>query len=446
MRSIALYAIWAAILLTAVPALGGDGNENVFAPPPSPSTESTETNRYIVTLKDAVAEPGAVAERHAVAYGAQVTHVYHSALRGYAATIPATRIDAVRADPQVRFVTPDAEVAAFGQTVGTGVSRIKAENKANKGSGVNVAVLDTGIDTSHPDLAANIAGGVNCADGGKRNYTDGHGHGTHVAGIIAALDNDIGVVGAAPQAKLWSVRVLNKDGMGFWSWIVCGIDFVDSMSPAKGGSITVANMSLGGIGTNDGNCGKTDGDAMHFAICRAVADGVTFVVAAGNSGMDVSGSYTFVPASYGEVITVTALADSDGTPCGSGAATKYGSDDTFAYFSNYASRAADLAHVLAAPGVSIYSTYTGSAYATMSGTSMASPHVAGVAALYVAAHPGASPASVLEALKGPGEPRNTNFNGECGGSTSKGKGGGGGKYSHSDPSRHPELEVRADSL
>ena len=407
--------------------------------------------RYIVVLKDSAGDPRSAATRDAGRYGAQVTHIYRLAFKGYAATIPSDRVAALKADPEVRFLSPDAAVQATDQTLGTGVNRINAENKANKGAGVNVAVIDTGIDTNHPDLAANIVGGTNCSTGGKKNYDDGNGHGTHVAGIIGAIDNGIGVVGVAPEAKLWAVRVLNDNGSGTTSDVICGIDFVDSLSPAKGGPITVANMSLGGFGSDDGNCGNTNGDPMHLAICRAVGDGVTFVVAAGNNAWDLSQSVTLVPAAYDEVITVSALADSDGRPCGLGAATKYGADDDFALFSNYATSPADLNHLITAPGVDIYSTWKGGGYETHSGTSMASPHVAGTAALYVSAHPGASPASVRDALKPLGEPRNTNFNGECGGSTVKG--GGKGKnqrpvpVSHTDASlEHPEVEARADSL
>jgi subtilisin len=348
----------------------------------------------------------------------------------------------VRADSRVRFVTADREVQIAGQMVGTGVQRIKAASKPDKGAGVNVAVIDTGIDTNHPDLAANIVGGTNCSKGGPRNYDDGNGHGTHVAGIIAALDNGVGVVGVAPQARLWAVRVLNDQGVGSYSDVVCGIDFVDSKSPAKGGPIAVANMSLGGWGSDDGNCGNTNGDALHQAICRAVSDGVTFVVAAGNVGVDLSQSLTVVPASYDEVITVSAMADSNGMPCGGGAATSYGPDDTFASFSNYATSAADLNHLVGAPGVSIYSTYKGGGYATLSGTSMASPHVAGSAALYIASHPGVSPAGVREALQALGEPVSVNVNGEC--VAAKGQKQ---KVSHTDPSgKHPEVVLRDDSL
>jgi subtilisin len=427
--------------------------------------------RYVVVLKTSVTDPGAVAAQQAQAYGAQVAHVYRSALKGYAATIPSDRVAAVRANAQVQSVSVDGQVRAAGQTVGTGVERVKAMNKANKGGGVNVAVIDTGIDLKHPDLAANIAGGYNCSSGGTRSYDDGNGHGTHVAGIIAALDNGVGVVGVAPDAKLWAVRVLNDRGSGLFSDVICGIDFVDSKSPAKGGPIAVANMSLGGWGSDDGNCGKTKIDALHQAICRAVSDGVTFVVAGGNAGVDLSQATTFVPASYDEVITVSALADSNGTPCGGGGATPYGPDDTFASFSDYATSAADLNHLVAAPGVGIYSTYLGGGYATLSGTSMASPHVAGSAALYIASHPGASPAAVLDGLKGMGEPVDVSFNGECGttaattstSTTTKksapgkkpgqqvtgtaGKRPGGQKISHSDPSgRHPEVVIRDDSF
>ena len=173
--------------------------------------------------------------------------------------------------------------------------------------------------------------------------------------------------------------------------------------------------------------------AKHKAICQVVADGVTVVVAAGNSAADLSG---FVPAAYNKVIAVTALADSDGGSCGAGALTSYGADDTFASFSNFAT-GADLNHVIAAPGVSILSTYKGGSYATLSGTSMASPHVAGAAALYLFTNPGTSPATVLGALLAGGEPLDVNFNTEC----------AGGAASHTDVSgTHPEPVVRADAL
>jgi subtilisin family serine protease len=254
---------------------------------------------------------------------------------------------------------------------------------------VDVAVIDTGIDLDHPDLNVYTAGAKNCSSGTSAD--DGNGHGTHVSGTIGALDNATGVVGMAPGARVWPVRVLNNRGSGTWSDIVCGIDYVT----AHASQIEVANMSLGGTGTDDGNCGRSNNDAMHTAICNAVAAGVTFVVAAGNETDDAA---NHVPAAYDEVITVSALADFNGLPGGGAAATcRSDVDDTFASFSNYG---ADVDII--APGVCINSTWKGGGYNTISGTSMASPHVAGGAALYKANNPGASPAQVKSALQAAG--------------------------------------------
>ncbi|HEY4527392.1 MAG TPA: S8 family peptidase, partial [Candidatus Paceibacterota bacterium] len=305
------------------------------------------------------------------------------------------------------------------QVLPTGVDRINAESAANTGAGVEVAVIDTGIQLTHPDLQANIVGGKNCTSSKTNDYGDQNGHGTHVAGTIAALDNAQGVVGVAPGAKLWSVRVLDRFGYGTWSSVICGLDFVASKGPGSGGPISVANMSLGGGGSSDNNCGNTNNDALHKAVCRVRDAGVTLVVAAGNSGADTSG---FVPAAYNDaVITVSALVDTDGEGGGAGGGTSYGADDTFASFSNYGT-AVDIG----APGVYIYSTWTGGGYATISGTSMASPHVAGAAALYVAVHGGSSWTDVRDALVAAGE--------------ALGSG-------HSDPAGiHPEPVLRADTL
>jgi subtilisin len=232
----------------------------------------------------------------------------------------------------------------------------------------------------------NSAGGRNCILS-LLSANDDHGHGSHVAGTIGALDNGAGVVGVAPGARIWPVKVLNAVGAGLISQIVCGIDYVTS----KAGEIDVANMSLTGGGSDDGNCGNTNGDTEHRAICASVAAGITYVVAAGNDSRDAAQS---IPASYDEVITVSALADFNGQPGGGAAATcTSDQDDTFASFSNFG---ADVDII--APGVCIYSTTSGSSYTTMSGTSMASPHVAGAAALYRAVNPTASPAQVKQAL------------------------------------------------
>lgn len=277
-----------------------------------------------------------------------------------------------------------------------GVSRIGKSNTANTGVGQVVAVIDTGVDLEHPDLKANIYGGRNCTTPDAAAFGDENGHGTHVAGTIAALNNTIGVVGVAPGAKIVSIRVLDRAGSGSWSAVICGLDAVAANGPANGGVITVANMSLSGSGVSDNNCGLSNNDALHLAVCRVRDAGVTLVVAAGNSGQNAA---NYVPSSYTDaVIPVSALADSDGFAEGLGGSSSYGADDTFATFSNYGNAVA-----IAAPGVNIYSTAPGGGYQSMSGTSMASPHVAGAAALYLATHPGASWVTVRNALINAGE-------------------------------------------
>lgn len=201
-----------------------------------------------------------------------------------------------------------------------------------------------------------------------------------------------------PGAPIYSVRVLNNAGSGSWSSVICGIDWVAANAATLG--IKVANMSLGGGGTDDGNCGNSNNDAMHKAICNAVSKGVTVVVAAGNDGQDLKG---FVPAAYDEVLSVTAVAAFNGRPGGGGAATcRTDVDETPADFSNFATLPADMAHTIAAPGVCINSTWKSGGYSTISGTSMASPHVTGLAALcMLTGKPcdGQSPANVIATLR-----------------------------------------------
>jgi subtilisin family serine protease len=336
------------------------------------------THNYIVVFHDDEADAPGHAAAHGRAYGLAISHVYSSALKGYAAAIPDARIDDIRRDPSVAFVSDDRPVHAVAQTLPTGVNRIEAELSTHFASNVwnfAVAVIDTG---SGPHADLNIAGGKNCSTGAS--FNDGNGHGTHVAGTIGAMNNTVGVVGVAPGIPIYSVRVLDNRGNGSFSSIACGVDWVTANAAAL--NIKVANMSLEGAGTDDGNCGNTNADAMHKAICNSVAAGVTYVVAAGNDSRDLA---TIVPAAYDEVLAVTAVADYDGLPGGGAAATcRAGTDDSAASdFSNFAGPA-DEGHTIAAPGVCIYSTWKGGGYATISGTSMASPHVAGAAALCIA--------------------------------------------------------------
>jgi subtilisin len=249
-------------------------------------------------------------------------------------------------------------------------------------------VLDTGIDRQHPDL--NVVGGANCLKYSgsffRRTYycdasedgDDDHYHGTHVAGTIGAIDNDTGVVGVAPGVRLWAVKVLDSQGSGSLSGIIAGIDWFVVQNIKKP---AVINMSLGGSGTST---------AMNTSIANAVAADVAVVVAAGNSDADAA---NYTPANAPDAITVSALADFDGEPGGLGLPTcRNDQDDTLADFSNWG--AVDIA----APGVCILSTYPieRGSYGTISGTSMAAPHVAGAAALL--ASNGDKPAAIRTTL------------------------------------------------
>jgi subtilisin len=340
--------------------------------------------KYIVTLA-----PGARADVVAARHGAGVEAVYTDAIHGFAGTVPEARLRALQDDPEILTIEPDVEVSAFpqravvlaggdtpmltvnGETLPTGVMRAGVSQQTDV-SGVGVAVLDTGISLSHPDL--NVAPGVSYIRGNK-NGNDDNGHGSHVAGTIAAKVNGAGVRGVAPNARVFPVKVLDRWGSGSLSAIISGIDWVTRNAASK--NIRVANMSLGFQGTSA---------SLNTALNNSVAAGVIYVVAAGNSGAD---SQYFSPANHPRVITVSAMADSNGQCGGGGAATGYGADDTFAMFSNWG-----LPVDIAAPGVDILSTYKDGGYAYSSGTSMASPHVAGAATLFVASNPGATPETV----------------------------------------------------
>lgn len=346
--------------------------------------------RWIVVLRDDVADVDTVAEDLAERAGGQALQRFRHALKGFLLLrADGTSPEEVAKDPRVLFIEPDglatifaaeppalavrlrAPIAQSTQQLPTGNDRVNADLNPNAGAGVGLAVMDTGIQLDHPDLK--VLGNVSFVRF-TLNGNDDNGHGTHVAGIAGALDNSIGVVGIAPSINLYAVKVLDRNGSGFWSDVVRGIDWVTQHAK----TIAVANMSLGGglANADDGNCGNTNFDSVHKAICRSVDAGVVYVVAAGNSAKDAK---DFRPAAYGEVTTVSALADSDGKPNGAGPVTSFGRDDTFATFSNFGP-----AIDVIAPGVDIRSTWKGSTYKTISGTSMASPHVAGAVALWVA--------------------------------------------------------------
>lgn len=360
---------------------------------------------YLVSLRPAAGDPSAFAALSGDTLGFTVLETYANAVSGFAATMSPAARAALAADPRVAAIEAVRPLRATAQEVPRGLIRIHADKSPGASIDdvdepridVNVAVLDTGIDTSHPDL--NVAGGYSCARG--RSYDDKYGHGTHAAGIIGARDDRTGVVGVAPGARVYGVKVLDDDANGTTRELLCGIEWVTSTRTDNDprNDIDVANLSLGGVGTDDGNCGNTDKDILHQAVCKSVAEGVTYVVAAGNDHEDAS---TLVPAAYSEVITVSALADSDGQSGGAGGspACRADEDDTLANFSNYGP-AVDII----APGVCIYSTMPmdstlgeTAGYGTLTGTSFAAPHVAGAAALYISQHRGATPSQVRNAL------------------------------------------------
>ncbi|MBI5208807.1 MAG: S8 family peptidase [Elusimicrobia bacterium] len=237
--------------------------------------------------------------------------------------------------------------SSAGQEKPWGIGRVNAPAAwaVTKGKGVKVGVVDTGIDVDHADLKANIAGGWNAIDKEHPdNFKDDNGHGTHVAGTIAAVDDEAGVVGVAPQASLYGVKVLDKDGGGTFSDVIAGMEWTVA------NKMQVVNMSLGAARGND---------SLKAAVEAMAKAGVILVAAAGNSG----GAVGF-PAAYPGAIAIAAM----------------DSKDKVASFS---SRGLQVAFI--APGVAVRSTYMGGGYSSLSGTSMACPHAVGLAALAVAA-------------------------------------------------------------
>lgn len=366
-------------------------------------------NQYIVVLKeDSLRNSAKAAAEDAEVGGAKVLRNYEKSLKGFAILATEGSLERIRNNPSVSYIEEDRVVEIFGQTLPKGINRVDADlssaisgNHAGKVN-VDVAIIDTGIQLIHQDLYVykhtSFIPGVTSGN-------DDHGHGTHVAGIAGAKDNFKGVVGVAPGARLWAIKVLDKYGFGSLSDIIAGIDYVTKNAD----QIEVANISFG--------C-ECVSAALDEAIRNSVASGVTYVVAAGNSGKDAS---TFSPPNHPDVITVSAIADNDGKCGRTGGPTPFGKDDSFASFSNYG-EVVDIA----APGVKIYSTFIGKSYATMSGTSMAAPHVAGAAALYMSLHTEASPVDVKNALISAGSVKSTVCDG-------KGQG-----YFTGDPDVFPE--------
>jgi len=336
-------------------------------------------NRFIVMTEEGY-NPEGIGDSH----GVEVEEVYSDAVDGFTGLVPEDRVEELAADPRVISIEPDSIVTTNAQEIPSGIRRTQGTQSnsaavngaADRTYGYNVAVIDTGIDLTHPDL--NVVGNMTFV-AGTTNGNDDNGHGSHVAGIIGARDNTVGVVGMAPGVGLWALKALDSKGAGYTSGIISALNWVAANASKR--QIKVVNLSLGGPASA----------TLDAAVTNCVNKGVIVVVAAGNSNVNAG---TQSPARCSAAITVSALTDTDGLPGSRGPTTSVGGDDTIASFSNFGS-VVDCA----APGVIIRSTYKRGSYATMSGTSMAAPHVAGAAILYLHRFPTATPAAVETAFK-----------------------------------------------
>jgi aqualysin 1 len=340
-------------------------------------------DRYIVVLNDEVTRPGEVANGLARRHGLGVGFVYSHALKGFSATISRARLDEVLTDERVDYVEHDGTVRAVEQVLPWGIDRIDADMSstlAGDGSGeissVNAYIIDSGVDASHADL--NVINHVNFRGDGK-NY-DCSGHGTHVAGTVAAKDNTQDVVGVAPGALVTGVKVLGCDGTGSWSGVIKGVDYVTGEVVGPDGTRgtaddkkpAITNMSLGG-GRNV---------TVNDAVRNSANSGVFYSVAAGN---DSDKACAYSPASAGRTWDGTKWIYDNGIM--SVGATNSSEEETS--WSNYG----DCVDIWA-PGVNVRSTKKGGGTTLMSGTSMAAPHVGGGGALYLSSSERASTSAV----------------------------------------------------
>ncbi|MDG4861893.1 S8 family peptidase [Streptomyces sp. T-3] len=326
---------------------------------------------YLVTLKSGAGLKAASAQGKSLIakHGGTVHKTFKSALNGYAVSLSETEAKRLAADPAVATVEQNRTVRADATQTNApwGLDRIDQANLPlngtytypdSAGTGVTAYVIDTGVRISHSEITGRAVNGYDAVDG-DNTAQDGNGHGTHVATTIAGK-----TYGVAKKAKVVAVRVLDNNGSGTTAGVVAGIDWVTSNHAA--GAPAVANMSLGGGASA----------TLDNAVKRSIADGVTYAVAAGNSNANASG---YSPARVGEAITVGATSNTDAR----------------ASFSNYGS-----VLDIFAPGVNIKAGWhtSNTATNTISGTSMATPHVAGAAAVYLAGHTSATPAQVATAL------------------------------------------------
>lgn len=281
-----------------------------------------------------------------------ISHTYGKVIYGFAASLTTAEVTTLASDARVAYIEPDKMVVLGGKPSGGttpppaqetpwGITRVGSAD----GTGKTAWIIDTGIDFTHPDLNVDAARSKTFITTGpdSKSAKDGHGHGTHVSGTIAAKNNTIGVVGVAYNASVVAVKVLNSQGSGSNSGVIAGVDYVGATAAAG----DVVNMSLGG-GVSQ---------AVDDAVVNASNKGIRFAVAAGNSGADANTSSP-ARANGANIFTVSAM----------------GTGDAWASFSNFGNPPVDFCE----PGVNIKSCWKGGAYNTISGTSMATPHLAGI--------------------------------------------------------------------
>ena len=348
-RTLPLAALAAAALAAC------DGTAPVASRVPQEPALAASANApiYLVTFHDDVTDVRGAAAAIAGVNGLALRHVREFAARGFSAVIPDARLEAVRSDPRVALVEKDGPVSLVfpvhvqarpggggggGQVTPWGITRVGG---AGSGVGKTAWILDTGVDLDHPDLNTSKNCHVHFAG---TSPDDGNGHGTHVAGTIAAINNTIDVVGVAAGAYVCSVRVLGNSGSGSWEGVINGVNYV----AAHGANGDVANMSLGAAGSNA---------TLEKAVSDAAGKGIKFTISAGNSGANTA-NYTPARVNGANIYTISAIDSKDCMPS----------------WSNWGNPPVDYA----APGVSVLSLKRGGGTTSMSGTSMAAPHVAGI--------------------------------------------------------------------